>query len=221
MSKTRKNRKPKDGGFHDLDSFRSEVGVSTSEVSDADARRIIDESLNQRVNLEPAHRNLLDALPGSHADSDYKAIADNMRMRADSEERERKNLADELARERASKAAELDRERASKAAELARERASKAAVQSRLQDEIELEKMKRLYGDRIVWRSPGSLDDYLTKERLKREVKNELLDEKQRELERKKILNALTKPRSRSRSQNRSRSKSKTKAKPKARKAKK
>lgn len=156
-----------DGGFNDLASFRAELGPDVAHISDDEARRIIDENLREKSKLTRDQRAQLDDVkdPAAYDDTVYRDMAANMREKANREESERKRLAAELARERFKQSSETS---------------SLLSSQSRLRDELELEKMKRLYGDRFVWRSPGSLDDYLTKERLKREVKEELLDEKRR-----------------------------------------
>ncbi len=159
-----------DGGFHNLETFRAELGADVAGVSDAEAMRMIDESLREKSKLTREQRAIHDdaADPLAYNDTVYKDMADNMRIKAEREEREKRRLA-----------ADLDAERAN--------RSAAQNAQSRLRDELELEKMKRLYGDRFVWRSPGSLDDYLTKERLKREVKEELLDEKRKALQQQKL----------------------------------
>lgn len=156
-----------DGGFNDLASFRAELGPDVAHISDDEARRIIDENLREKSKLTREQRAQLDDAkdPAAYDDTVYRDMATNMREKANREESERKRLAAELAREKAKQSSETS---------------SLLSSQARLRDELELEKMKRLYGDRFVWRSPGSLDDYLTKERLKREVKEELLDEKRR-----------------------------------------
>lgn len=156
-----------DGGFNDLASFRAELGPDVAHISDDEARRIVDESLREKAKLTREQRAHLDDVkdPDDYDDTTYRDMANNMREKATREESERRRLAAELARERAKQSTE---------------HSSLLSSQARLRDELELEKMKRLYGDRFVWKSPGSLDDYLTKERLKREVKEELLDEKRR-----------------------------------------
>jgi hypothetical protein len=63
------------------------------------------------------------------------------------------------------------------------------SAKSRLNDELEFEKTRRLLGDRFILRNPSSLDDYLAKERIKREVKDELLDEKRRHQREKELSN--------------------------------
>jgi hypothetical protein len=49
-----------------------------------------------------------------------------------------------------------------------------------LADELDAEKYGKLFGTRFVWKSPSEIDDYLLKEKLKRQIKEELIDEKQR-----------------------------------------
>lgn len=156
-----------DGGFNDLASFRAELGPDVAHISDDEARRIVDENLREKSKLTREQRAQLDdaKVPAAYDDAVYRDMAANMREKATRDESERRRLTAELARERAKQSTE---------------RSSLLSSQARLRDELELEKMKRLYGDRFVWKSPGSLDDYLTKERLKREVKEELLDEKRR-----------------------------------------
>lgn len=166
-----------DGGFNDLASFRAELGPDVAHISDDEARRIIDENLREKSKLTREQRAQLDDAkdPAAYDDTVYRDMATNMREKANREESERKRLAAELAREKAKQSSETS---------------SLLSSQARLRDELELEKMKRLYGnnlDRFVWRSPGSLDDYLTKERLKREVKEELLDEKRRAKQQKEL----------------------------------
>ena len=154
-----------DGGFNDLASFRAELGPDVAHISDDEARRIVDENLREKSKLTREQRAQLDdaKVPAAYDDAVYRDMAANMREKANHEESERKKLAAELAREKAKQSSET---------------ISLLSSQAKLRDE--LEKIKRSHGDRFVWRSPGSLDDYLAKERLKREVKEELLDEKRR-----------------------------------------
>lgn len=159
-----------DGGFNDLASFRAELGDDVAHISDADARNIIDENLREKSKLTKDQRAQLDEVKhiDTYEDTVYKDMATNMREKANREENERKRLAAELAKEK------------SKQLERHNDLNSIISSQSRLRDELELEKLKRLHGDRLAWKSPSSLDDYLIKEKLKREVKEELLDEKRR-----------------------------------------
>lgn len=195
-----------EGGFHDLASFRSELGADVAGLSDVEAMRIVDENLVEKSKLPADVRARFDAKePAAHVDTVYKDMAENMRIKADREEQERRRIAAELAAEKASHL--LDKN-------------SLLGSQTRLRDELELEKMKRLYGDRYVWRSPSSFDDYLVKERLKREVKDELLEEK-RKVKRQEELNKLwasdTEPKSRARSRSKPKPKSpRARSKPKA-----
>lgn len=173
-----------DGGFTDLASFRAELGPDVAHISDDEARRIIDENLREKGKLTREQRAQLDDAKDAddYDDTVYKDMAQNMRAKAETAEAERRRLAAELAREKA---------------RLSSERNDLLSSQSRLRSDLELEKLKRLYGDSYTWRSPGSLEDYLTKERLKREVKEELLDEKRRAKQQKdlaKLWTADTKP---------------------------
>ncbi len=160
------------GGFNDLASFRSELGNDVAGISDDDARKIIDESLRERAKL-PVNKRIEFAETKEDLTQDH--IADNLRAQKEAAERqkasvesEKQRLARELADARAAKNA-VD-------SELSLTRAAK----SRLSDELEFEKTRRLLGDRFILRGNSSLDDYLAKERIKREVKDELLDEKRR-----------------------------------------
>jgi len=166
------------GGFNDLKSFREELGADVAGISDADALRIIDENLQQKTRLSAPQREHLDLLDvehkGEYKDTVFEDMNKNLRAQAQAEARERRKLQAELASER-QKHSSNDENMALKIS------------QRKLLDELESEKMKRLFGDRFVWKSPGTLEDYLTKERLKRELKEELADEKRRAADAKKL----------------------------------
>ncbi len=202
-----------DGGFHDLATFRAEMGADVAHLSDADARRMIDENLREKAKMTREQRADFDDVkdPDDYQDTVFKDMADNMRNRADELAQEKRRLAQELAQEKANRNANRSMDMF--------ERTSLLNTQSKLRDELELEKMRRLYGDRFVWKSPGSLDDYLTKERLKREVKEELLDEKRKAKQQRdinKIWTETDKPRRRSPARAKHKPKPKSPRKPKS-----
>lgn len=213
-----------DGGFTDLASFRAELGPDVAHLSDDEAMRIVDENLGEKLKLTRGQRAQLDDAkdPALYDDRVYRDMANNMREKANREEAERRRLASELAHEKERQSAEKVR--------MSDEMKPLIASQARLRNELELEKMKRLYGDRFVWKSPGSMDDYLTKERLKREVKEELLEEKRKAKQQKDLAKLweperqprrTTKARSPARKVSVARSKSKPKPKSKSPSAKK
>lgn len=179
-----KTRDVFDGGFNDLASFREEMGADAAGIDDRQAMQIVAESLGEKAKLTPAQRAHLDKQdPETYHDSLQQDVAQAIKDQARVDERmfaeEKRRMQNDLERER-------------------RERNELQHAQRRLADDLENEKMKRLYGDRFVWRSPGSLDDYLAKERLKREVKEELLDEKKRLAREKELANLWATPRAKS-----------------------
>ncbi len=170
------------GGFHDLASFRAELGNDVAGISDADAYKIIDENLKERAKLPnaPSSSSSSSSASSSGMSTDrkgllfadenvYRDMANNMRARADKEEAERKRIAAELAAERSRR--NLDT-------------SSLLSAQEKLRTDLELEKIKSNLNNnlrgRLLWKSPSSLDDYLVKENIKRELKEELLEEKRR-----------------------------------------
>jgi hypothetical protein len=175
------------GGFNDLASFRTELGIPPEDLDDVHALTIINGDM-----------------------AEQKRIAENKARTA--------------AEEKARLAAELD---ATKQARTNAER------------ELELERNRRLSANnpRSIWESPGLMSDFLVKEKLKQEVRDDLWREnklRMRELEREKELSKMwnnadkplrplrsrSKPRSRSRSRpkkSRPKSKSRLKSKSKSR----
>jgi hypothetical protein len=174
------------GGFHDLASFRAEVGVDEKEVSDDEAYRIIAESLGEEKKwtdrgAPPRHPAERKEHVDPHRFNQELNQIQNTRNALNNELNQLKNL----------------------------------------RSELDAEKNRRLYGDKFIFRSPVTLDDYLAKERVKRELKEELLAEK-KEKDRLKNLDRMwnnidkPKPRAKSKSKPRAKSKSKPRAKSKS-----
>ena len=197
MVKKRAKGGDADGGFHDVQSFRDEMGADVAHMSDAEIRGIVGENMAERNKLAAPARAAFDAVP--MAREQYDHMANNLRARAEKEERERRRVENELANERSR------RQRAESS------QYDLSSSQRRLRNELELERIRRLDNS---WRS-SSLDDYLTKEKIKRDVKEELLEEKKRAKRQKeldKLWNFDT-PKKRSPSKKRSKSRKKAKSK--------
>ena len=202
------------GAFEDLKSFRAELGQDVADLTDEEAMLIIDENLREKAKLAPHQRAQLDkvALDEKYDDNVYRAMADNMRNKAALEEKERKRIAAELANRNAEKNELLN-------------------AQRKLREDLDI--LKRNTNARFTWKSPSSLDDFIAKERIKQELRDELRREKlaknqqhKEELLREKILKEelkLLRGKAPKRASSKARSKSrraKPKAKSKSRKAK-
>ena len=149
------------GGFHDLKSFRAELGADVAGMSDAEAMQIIDENLQEKAKLSiDARADLDETDPAVYDDSVYRNMVENMRSKANAEERERKRLAQELAARNAEKAALI-------------------TTQNKLRADLEMAKIKNANDARFVWKSPSTLEDFISKEKIKQELKDELRREKQ------------------------------------------
>ena len=191
-----------DGGFHDLASLRAELGNEFAGVSDADALKFIEENLAEKNKLSKDQRQHLDTdnkyelKYDEYNDTINADLMNNMKARIDAESTERRKLATELANEKA----KLANSQARLRDYLANEKNSLLNSQAKLRDELTTEKMKRLYGDTFVWKSPSSIDDYLTKEKIKREVKEELLDDKRKAKHQKDLNKLWAKPKRRPKS---------------------
>mgnify|MGYP001604450060 FL=1 len=191
-----------DGGFHDLASLRAELGNEFAGVSDADALKFIEENLAEKNKLSKDQRQHLDTdnkyelKYDEYNDTINADLMNNMKARIDAESTERRILATELANEKA----KLANSQARLRDDLANEKNSLLNSQAKLRDELTTEKMKRLYGDTFVWKSPSSIDDYLTKEKIKREVKEELLDDKRKAKHQKDLNKLWAKPKRRPKS---------------------
>jgi hypothetical protein len=212
------------GGFNDVASFRRELGDDVASVSDDDALRIVDESLREKARLSPDERRNLDH---THHDP----LSDDLNANMRDHQRQLNYEKQQLALEKQRVASETQRIAADKS-RLSSELYVARMDKSRLNDELNAEKSRRLFGDRVLYtRGPSALDDFLVKERIKRDVKDELLDEK-RKAQRDKELAKLwhtpkprqpshprapskAKPRSKSKAKPRSKSKAKPKSKTK------
>jgi hypothetical protein len=183
------------GGFHDLDTFRSETGITTEEASDLQALQLINEDMREQKRIADLERNTLELKARE---------ADNLRQARD----------------------------------------SYSAQKSVLESNLEAEKMKRKmyegldpympivlnrykvvdpYDSYNSYSSYNSNNRYLEKERIKNELKQEILNEKKRLADERRWKNEIenfgrTSP-TRSKS-TRSKSKSKTKSKSKSKKSK-
>mgnify|MGYP000567756691 CR=1 FL=1 len=185
------------GGFNDLASFRAELGADAAGISDADALKIIDENLREKAKLTYDQRANLDEIPADeYKDTIEHDLVKNLRSRADAEEREKQRLAAELSSARA-------------------QSSSTANELSSVRSALEIEKLKRMYGDKYIYLSPSSINDFLVKERLKGEIRDELALERERERLRKSLYKPITKPRVKSKSKSASKPKSKPKVKAK------
>lgn len=185
-------------------SMRDQLGLNDSEISDDEISQLVVDDAKEQKRL--ADRALVE-----------KAALASER--------------DRLAQEKAQIAAEKDRiarEKQMTDVDLANTRSTK----NLLQNELDLERNRRLYGvDKVVldmfgrpvipFRSSSTIGDYFTKERIKNEVKDELLQEKREKARQRQLYRprrSPAKPRSKSKSKSRSKSKTKSKTKAKSKK---
>jgi hypothetical protein len=152
------------GGFHDVASFRAELGDDVSSMSDYEIQKIVNEN---RKEAERSGTNLNEFL--SH---DIKQQETKLKQ----QEREMESMRSEMNKLKLNKNDDWHNVRD-------------------LRDDLQYGKnySKNLF----YYTSPSILDDYLKKERIKREVKEELINEKQqkeRERELAKLWSNYDKP---------------------------
>lgn len=137
-----------EGGFHDVASFRSEMGLGQGDISDYDAQKIVDENRQQAFKS------------GTNIGEFLTYDLEQQQNKVKQQEREMEKMREEMNKLKVDKSSYNDDWRKIRD----------------LKDDLWFEKH---YGkNNFYYTSPSILDDYLKKERLKREVKEELITEK-------------------------------------------
>ena len=210
------------GGFHDVETARNELGIG-ADVSDADVSRFVSEDLGQRARVaQDAMQTSTRAQEEAERKGREAAKHEQEAIRREQEAAKHEQEAMKREQEASQKVAQA--EQRVKDAEQA-----KASQQSILESERTkrrlYENVLDPYGTVVLANTYGRVYDPLSsrlaeKERLKREVQNELAEERRWKEANKPIrikTAAVAKPRTNTRPRTRSKSRPKTKAKSKTR----
>jgi hypothetical protein len=147
------------GGFHDVASFRAELGADANAYTDDMIRQILNES-RQEAKRTGTNINEWQAYDYGNQVNELKSEINQLKSIKNNFDSELDNL-------------------------------------RKFRNEIELEKARKSFNEMYLFKSPSSISDYLGKEKLKKEVKDELIQErkeKARERELAKLWANVDKP---------------------------